>query len=165
MEVNFSRSNILFLLYFCGKKCLAEVLLIHAKKMAMYNFLILWLKNSSQTLLSQWELMGFAGRLLLKSWSSSFVNLDCIMAGLVGNYITCWPKLAWKLKVETYKLYVNCDQSYSYIYMSYNQKYIYLIYSLKLSLLKRYSITGWIIKKSLLLRIIKIEIFIFWVIC
>ena len=108
--------------------------------------------------------MGFAERLLLKSWFSSFVNLDCIMAGLVDNYITRWPKLAWSLKVETYKLYVNCDQSYSYIYISYNQKYIYLIYNLKLSLLKRYSITGWIIKKSLLSRIIKIEIFIFWII-
>ena len=34
-------------------------------------------------------------------------------------------------------------------------KKMYLIYNLKLSLLKRYSITGWILKKSLLSKIIK----------
>ena len=39
--------------------------------------------------------------------------------------------------------------------MTYNQKNIYLIYNLKLSLLKSFSITSWIVKKSLFSKIIK----------
>ena len=36
--------------------------------------------------------------------------------------------VAWSMRAETYKLQVNCDQNYSYSYMSYKQE-IYILFT------------------------------------
>ena len=64
------------------------------------------------------------------------------------------PKV-WRLTHTNCKLFVTKTTVADTVAWAITKKNMYLIYHLKFSLLKRYSITGWILKKSLLSKIIK----------
>ena len=93
---------------------------------------------------------GFAEILLIKSWDTAHEKL-------ASNQPEVWRLKHTNCKLIVTKITVTVAVTWAIsIYLSiYIYIYIYLIYNLNLSLLKRYSITGCIMNKSILSKIIK----------